>query len=168
MIWTNLAVPTGEYVKRKIITYTVTFILLGISFAIVYGLSRAQQSNSQNQILSLVISVVISVINVILAQVIRRLSAYEMEYTITKYQTSLALKSIFAALVNSILIPMIVNYYIKEDIYGQNGLASDVFMLGLTNSFVAPILKLIDISYIVNRILKYFASKPSKYCYLFR
>lgn len=99
----------------------------------------------------------------ILAQVIRRLSIYEMEYTFTKYQTSLALKSIFAGLINSILIPVIVNYYIKEDVYGQNGLASDVFMLGLTNSFVAPILKLIDISYIINRLLKYISSKPSKH-----
>lgn len=56
---------------------------------------------------------------------------------------------------------MIVNFYIKEDVYGKNGLASDVFMLGLTNSFVSPILKIVNIDYIVNRIVKYFASKPS-------
>ena len=73
------------------------------------------------------------------------------------------MKSIFASLINSILIPIIVNFYIKEDVYGQNGLASDVFMLGLTNSLVPPILKIIDISYIINRILKYFASKPSSF-----
>lgn len=84
-----------------------------------------------------------------------------MDYTYTKYQTSFALKSIFASLINSILIPMIVNYYIKQDIYGENGLASDVFMLGLTNSLVAPILKILDIGYIINRISKYFASRPS-------
>lgn len=82
----------------------------------------------------------------------------------TKYQTSLAIKSIIAALINSILIPMIVNFYIKVDIYGENGLASDVFMLGLTNSLVAPILKLIDISYIINRLTKWWFSKP---CTLF-
>ena len=73
------------------------------------------------------------------------------------------MKSIFASLINSILIPIIVNFYIKEDVYGQNGLASDVFMLGLTNSLVPPILKIIDISYIINRILKYFASKPRSF-----
>lgn len=99
-------------------------------------------------------------------EVIRILAAYEKDYTITKYQTSLALKSILASLINSILIPMIVNYFIKAGgssavLYGEDGLASDVFMLGLTNSFLPPILKIIDISYIINRIKKWFASKPS-------
>lgn len=84
-----------------------------------------------------------------------------MDFTVTKYQTSLALKSIFASLINSILIPIIVCAYIKEDIYTDKGLASDVFMLGLTNSFLPPILKFINIPYIINRIIKYFASKPS-------
>lgn len=93
---------------------------------------------------------------------IRYLSSYEKDYTLTKYQTSLAVKSILAALINSILIPIIVNYYIKVDIYGKNGLASDVFMLGLTNSFVAPVLKIIDISYIINRLLKWWANRPCK------
>lgn len=98
---------------------------------------------------------------------IRKLSAYEMDYTETKHQTSLAVKSIFASLINSILIPMIVNFYIKDDIYGQNGLASDVFMLGLTNSLLPPVLKIIDVSYLINRLLKYIKSKPCKsYIYL--
>lgn len=85
-----------------------------------------------------------------------------MDFTATKYQTSLAVKSIFASLINSILIPIIVNYYIKTDIYSDKGLASDVFMLGLTNSFLPPVLKLVNIPYIINRIMKHIASKPSK------
>ena len=99
---------------------------------------------------------------------IRKLSIYEKDYTQTKYQTSLAIKSIFASLINSILIPMIVNYYIKEDMYGQNGLASDIFMLGLTNSLLPPVLKILDVGYIINRILKYFKSKPSNTGFIFR
>lgn len=93
---------------------------------------------------------------------IRFLSSYEKDYTLTKYQTSLAIKSILAALINSILIPIIVNFYIKVDIYGENGLASDVFMLGLTNSLLPPILKIIDTSYIINRLMKWWASRPCK------
>jgi hypothetical protein len=38
-----LAVPLGEAIKRKVITFTVTFILLGASFGIVYALSQAQK-----------------------------------------------------------------------------------------------------------------------------
>lgn len=67
IIWTNLAVPLGEVIKRKVITYTATFILLGISFAIVYGLSVAQINSSGNSILSLVISIFISLVNIILS-----------------------------------------------------------------------------------------------------
>lgn len=93
---------------------------------------------------------------------IRRLTAFELDYTETKHQTSLAVKSILASLVNTIVIPMIVSYYIKDDIYGQNGLASDIFMLGLTNSLLPPVLKLIDIGYMINRLMKYLKSKPCK------
>lgn len=66
---------------------------------------------------------------------------------------------------------MIVNYFIKAGgstavLYGEDGLASDVFMLGITNSFIPPILKIIDISYIINRIKKWFASRPSTYGFI--
>ena len=47
-------------------TYLATLVLLGISFAAVYGRYRAQIDNKNNQILSLVISFIISLINVIL------------------------------------------------------------------------------------------------------
>ena len=57
---------------------------------------------------------------------------------------------------------MIVNRFIKHNIYEENGLASDVFMLGITNSFLTPTLKLIDPNYIINRLLKWKASWPSK------
>ena len=52
--------------KRKILTYTITFILLGVSFAAVYGLSQAQLANENDRALSLAISLVISLINVVL------------------------------------------------------------------------------------------------------
>lgn len=68
IIWSNLGVSSGEIFKRKLITYFATLILLGISFAIIYGLSLAQINNENNQILSLAISSVISLINVILVR----------------------------------------------------------------------------------------------------
>lgn len=92
---------------------------------------------------------------------IRQLCAYEKNFTETDHQASLAVKAIFASLINSILIPMMVNRFIKKNIYEENGLASDVFMLGLTNSFLSPGLKLVDPNFIVNRLLKWKASWPS-------
>ena len=65
------------------------------------------------------------------------------------------MKSILAQLINSILIPIIVAWFIKKDLYSEDGLASDIFMLGVTNSLVSPALKIFDIGYYVNRIKKF-------------
>jgi hypothetical protein len=49
--------------------------------------------------------------------VIKYLTKSELDFTISNYQTSLAIKSIVAQLINSILIPIIVNSFIKDNIY---------------------------------------------------
>jgi hypothetical protein len=47
------------------------------------------------------------------------MTIFEKDYTNNTYQISLAYKSITAQLLNSILIPIIVNIYIKRDnVYG--------------------------------------------------
>lgn len=81
VIWTNLGMSFGALLIRKVITYLVTICLLGASFGAVYGLSIAQIANEGNSIISLLISIVISLINVIIGQVIRKLSIIEMDYT---------------------------------------------------------------------------------------
>jgi len=147
-------------------TFTVTAIILGLSFLAVYGLSIAQRDNANNRFLSILISLVISLINIIITQSIRYLSIYERDYTTIKYQTSLAFKSILASLVNSIIIPIVANRFIKNNIYDKNGLADDIFMLGLTNAFVTPILKYIDGYYFYTKILQWLKCKPSSKLYL--
>ena len=95
-------------------------------------------------------------------EVIRALTLLERDFTKTKHQTSLGFKSTIAQLINSILVPMIVNALIKKKIYHQNGLAADVFMLGLTNAFVGPAIKVFDPGYIINRLLKSIKSSPNR------
>ena len=94
-------------------------MLLCISFASVYGLSVAQKNNYQNRYISILISLVISIVNVLLMctylvilDMIRILTKYERDYTESKHQTTLAIKSIFAQLVNSIATPILVNRFI--------------------------------------------------------
>jgi hypothetical protein len=96
--------------------------------------------------------------------VIRFLTNFEKNYTQTNHQTSLAIKSILAQLVNSILIPIIANYFIKnQNIYSPNGLADDIFIFSITNSLVAPILKIIDGGYFFSRIMAQYKNRPSNY-----
>lgn len=95
-------------------------------------------------------------------EVIRVLTLLEKDFTETKHQASLGFKSTLAQLINSILVPMIVNAVIKQKIYDQNGLAADVFMLGLTNAFVGPAIKVFDPGFIVNRLLKWWKTGPAR------
>jgi hypothetical protein len=81
--------------------------------------------------------------------VLEVLTAQERDYTMTNYQTSMGLKSVVAQLVNCIFIPICTNYFIKQNIYYENGLVSDVFVLSITNSFVYPIAKAIYPSFIL-------------------
>lgn len=66
-------------------------------------------------------------------------------------------------MVNSILIPMIANRYIKNNIYSPNGLADDVFLLGITNALVGPALKLVDPYYFFNKVKACLKSRPGIY-----
>ena len=70
---------------------------------------------------------------------LRKLTHYEKDFTHTNYQIGLALKTIMAQLMNSILVPAITNIYIKNNIYEANGQVYDIFFLAITNSFLPPI-----------------------------
>ena len=85
----------------------------------------------------------------------------ERDYTITMQQASLAIKAVLALLINSILIPILVNHFLKQNLYGVNGLAYDVFLLGITNSFLPPLVKIFDGYYLMTRILKWYQNRPS-------
>ena len=75
---------------------------------------------------------------------IKFLTLFERDYTNTYNQASLAVKSIFAQMINSILIPVIVARYIKKDIYGASGLVDNIFMMSFSTALVAPFVVLFD------------------------
>jgi hypothetical protein len=72
IIWTNLGQPTSTFVKKKLLTFTATLLVLGASFGSIYGLSKVQSDYSKthtdvsNQYISILISLCISIINIII------------------------------------------------------------------------------------------------------
>ena len=66
IIWENIGHRDCATYCRKFFTFSVTVLLLGISFGIVFGLTKAQESANDNRILSIAISVTISIVNVVL------------------------------------------------------------------------------------------------------
>lgn len=136
-------------------------LLLGTSFAIVLGLTKAQEKANDNRMLSIAISVTIAIVNVILGLIIKFLTLYEKDYTATYREASLAVKSILAQMVNSIVIPVITAYKIKNNVYSTSGLVDNVFMLGVSMSLVGPIVVLIDPYNLFMKVLRCLKSRPN-------
>ena len=59
-------------------------------------------------------------------------------------------------LLNTIVIPILVNVFLKpkEYIYQRSGLAENVFLLGVTNALLTPILKIFDFYYLYVKYLQ--------------
>lgn len=69
IIWQNLGLRDCNSYMRKLFTFTITAILLGGSFGIVYGLTKAQDSAGNDRVLSIIISVVIALVNIIIGRI---------------------------------------------------------------------------------------------------
>ena len=66
------------------------------------------------------------------------------------------MKSVLAQLLNSILVPIFANWFIEtQNLYGENGLAEDVFYMGLTNALLTPVMKIFDGYYYFTRFMSW-------------
>ena len=95
---------------------------------------------------------------------IKFLTKFERDYTTTHFQASLAVKSIVAQMVNSILIPVIVARYIKENIYETSGLVDNVFMMSFSLTLVGPVVVFFDPVNYLQKIKRCWKSRASKHC----
>ena len=65
-LWINLGLSSKQLIIRKCITIVSTILVLGASFAVVYGLSTVQTKNQSNQYISFLISITIVIFNLII------------------------------------------------------------------------------------------------------
>jgi hypothetical protein len=95
--------------------------------------------------------------------VIKYLTIFEKDYTSTNRQASLAIKSIMAQMINSILTPVIIAYYIQTDtgIYKTGGLVDNIFMMAISNAIVPPLLLIVNPGYLISKVLRCIKSRPS-------
>lgn len=93
--------------------------------------------------------------------VINLLTIIEKDYTSTNRQASLAVKSIFAQMINSILIPVITAYYIKTTtgVYQTGGLVDNIFMMSITNSIVPPFVIFVNPAYLIAKFIRFIKSR---------
>lgn len=72
----------------------------------------------------------------------------------------MAIKAVVALILNSIVIPILVNHFLQDNLYGVNGLAYDIFYLGITNSFLSPLIRIFDIEFYFFRLVKWYKNQP--------
>ena len=95
------------------------------------------------------------------------MTLFELDYTESHRQGSLVIKSVWAQMANSILIPVITSYYVKNlkndysEIYASGGLAENVFLLAVTNSFLPPLIVLFDPYNMLMKVKRCILSRPS-------
>ncbi|CAI2384085.1 unnamed protein product [Moneuplotes crassus] len=157
--WENMAVKPNERFWRSLATYGVAFICLAIVFAINLGLSFARDAlddevNSSNNnetriyamiiVISFISSIFIAINNTILFKVIRYISQFERHETYTKMNLTVSVKLTVCVVINTGVIPLIVNLG-KKRWFGRSGLAIDMFFILLAINFITPSLSLFNV-----------------------
>jgi len=84
--------------------------------------------------------------NIIIKNLIKFLSRYEKEETLTAFNLNISLKIVIATFINTALIPLLI--YQSTDWFTNYGLINDVILYVLSINFVKPTLDLISPSYI--------------------
>lgn len=147
-------------------TYTATVLLIGICFAIIYGINVAKErANDLKDVnpstlrgLSILCSIIIVIVNQALRTVVRQLSIKERHETYTAYNLSVAFKLTLARFVNSSIVPIVVNVAVNRW-FVDGGLVSDVFYIMLSISFLDPILYFFDTGYFIRMLIRYAEKK---------
>lgn len=140
--WENAGVSRATVVRNQVMSYVVSLLFLGASFGIIYGLSVAQaELGSHNFYVSVLVSVVITVVNISLKILVKYFTEYEKHITKTDFNESLAIKTTVVQLINSILVLVIVGWFIKQkiqhiNVFDTSGLIDDTFMVAVTTSFL--------------------------------
>ena len=99
------------------LTYFATSVIVAISFGIIYSLELSKRSLLERddidykliQTLTILASITVTLVNMILRNVVRKMSTYEKHDTWTADSVSIAFKLTAARFVNTSIIPLLIN-----------------------------------------------------------
>jgi hypothetical protein len=161
ILWENLNTKISQHLKYRLRTVLITFLALVVSFSLIFSTSYYQSdllvdSSKQTdnfttaliQVSSFFPSIGVILINVVLGQVIRKLTAFEFQSTLSEHHASVAVKLTGALCVNTGLIVLIVNYDWRKSWFVPGGLVTDVTYIMLSNAVLTPLASLFNPSYL--------------------
>ena len=68
-------------------------------------------------------------------------------------------------MINSILIPVIVAYYVKSNIYETSGLVDNTFMMSFSIALTAPVVVIFDPLHILTKVIRLIKRRPCIYAF---
>jgi hypothetical protein len=168
LIWENFGIPLKEKIFKRLITFVVTFVIIGISFGIIIVLKYAQvkidekltelnkNSLSANIFIAIAISFFISVINYILHQLLVIFTRYETYKTYSNHFAEIVFKITIAKFVNTAIIILIATRVVNKNndwnVFNQAGIIGNIFVIMVISVFSETVYWLLDPMYMLRAI----------------
>ena len=168
IIWENMEFTLISKIKRSLIIYSISLLLMGISFGVVFGLNYLQYKSEENLWdsntfmkygISIIISGVIAGINFSFFLILNYLTTLEHQTTKTDYYLSYSVKLTIFTFIDSALIPLFSNYF--HDWNENDNLINNILFIFLINSTVTPLMWTFNIGYIIKKIQIYLIERKS-------
>ena len=164
IMFENLEFTTMKKTYRVVGMNTISLLLIGIGFGIIFGLQNLQNYVNKKKytrivyyLISLSITIVSSIINIIFGNMLDFLTKTEKLKSITTYYLSYSVKlALFSFLISGI-IPLICEVISKTDNYEI--LISNMIMMFLANSIVTPLVWTFSPAYYVKKLQIYLIEK---------
>ena len=164
IIFENLAIQKSGRILRIVFTTFISFLIITISFIIVFLLTIAQErinemsfgeKNFSKYAVSLGMTGAISVINILLQTILETLTKKEYHISLTDYNLSFSIKMAICTFLNSAIVPLISNIYANSKTIEINHdlLVSNMFMMFAVNSIVSPLMWTFNFSFFLKKLV---------------
>ena len=172
VIWENLEFSIFNRVLRAIGIYLASFLLLTISFFIIFLLTNQQNFLNEDEkwmekkikkyLVSFSITIVISILNTLLEILLNCLTIVEKQKSMTNLYLSYSIKLTFFTFINSAIVPLISNYSLSGwNTFDNSILLNNILVIFLANSFVTPLVWALNIKYLIKKVQIYFIEKKN-------
>ena len=163
IIFENLVIEKPERILRIFFTTFISFLIIIISFIIVFLLTIAQErinemsfgeKNFSKFVVSLGMTGAISVINILLQTILEILTKKEYQISLTDYNLSFSVKMTICTFLNSAIVPLISNIYanIKTMEINHDLLVSNMFTMFCVNSIVSPLMWTFNVGFYLKKL----------------
>ena len=171
IIYENLQYSSKDKGLRMLLTFFLSFIIIGICFLIILSLNYLQiksmkdsrfNKNFVKYGISLLIAGVISLINMTFQICLGYLTKIEKQSSMTEYYLSFSVKLTIFTFITSAIVPFISNYYINSE-KSYNLLITNMTTYFIANSIVTPLLWTFNINYLFKKIQICIIEKKQKH-----